>query len=634
MGVTNLDGAQFETHVKHAAEFAIDAVATASTVLIDEDAPERGGVQIRVGFHSGPVVSNVIGSLNPRYGLFGDTVNTASRFETNSESNKILCSHASAELLKAQAPSLPVKLRGKIKVKGKGIMMAYWIGNTHRYTPGLVPIPDCSESDEQSEITMEQSNIHHCSDFDLSSVGTRETEELISLAASDRSPNAQTAKSEVARQHHQLQRASDALISSLKEVVASRPENTIQTSPEDIKRIEDKLIGRGSVLKEIVDSIPIIPTSKPHHLDPHDVVLGKAVEQQLHQFVKKVSATYQKNGFHGLPHAMHVSSSAKAMLSRITSDDHHPCDDNPNSAACDLSYGISDDKLAQFAILFSALLHDIDHRGVPNFCLAKEDPDLANRYFGKAIAEQNSFDIGWKILMEPQFDDLRACIYASEEELLRFRQLVVNIVIATDVFDADLSKRRVDRWHRAFDPNHWSRALTSSETMTSGDDTSLKATVVLELLMQVSDIAHTMQHWNVYTSWNERLFGEMYSAYEAGRLPKDPSETWYEGELNFFDSKVIPLAKDLKACGILGDFSIEYLQLATENREHWEVEGKALVQNMIKKFNGNTSKQVRGQPILSPILGKLGAKRGIMQHLGGKSTARTVMPTGTVVPAI
>ena len=60
-------------HAKQVAEFAIDAVDAASKIVIDEDAPNKGCVSVRVGFHSGPVVSNVIGSLNPRYGLFGDT---------------------------------------------------------------------------------------------------------------------------------------------------------------------------------------------------------------------------------------------------------------------------------------------------------------------------------------------------------------------------------------------------------------------------------------------------------------------------------------------------------------------------------------------------------------------------------
>ena len=61
MGVTNLDGSQFDSHVKQIADFAVEAIDAASKILIDEDAPERGFVQIRVGFHSGPVVSNVIG---------------------------------------------------------------------------------------------------------------------------------------------------------------------------------------------------------------------------------------------------------------------------------------------------------------------------------------------------------------------------------------------------------------------------------------------------------------------------------------------------------------------------------------------------------------------------------------------
>jgi len=127
VGVTNLENNQIGTHAKQIAEFAIDAVAAASQVLIDEDDPSKGYVNIRVGFHSGPVVSNVIGSLNPRYGLFGDTMNTAARMEGLSVKGRIHCSEAAARLLKEQAPDLLIRRRGKLAVKGKGNMITYWV---------------------------------------------------------------------------------------------------------------------------------------------------------------------------------------------------------------------------------------------------------------------------------------------------------------------------------------------------------------------------------------------------------------------------------------------------------------------------------------------------------------------------
>ena len=68
-----VEGDQEDSHAKRIAEFAVDMVHEASQILVDDEDPGKGYINIRVGFHSGPVVSNVIGSLNPRYGLFGDT---------------------------------------------------------------------------------------------------------------------------------------------------------------------------------------------------------------------------------------------------------------------------------------------------------------------------------------------------------------------------------------------------------------------------------------------------------------------------------------------------------------------------------------------------------------------------------
>lgn len=58
--------------------------------------------EIRVGIHTGPVIAGIVGIKKFQYDIWGDTVNTASRMETNAEPGKVNISEATYELVKKQ----------------------------------------------------------------------------------------------------------------------------------------------------------------------------------------------------------------------------------------------------------------------------------------------------------------------------------------------------------------------------------------------------------------------------------------------------------------------------------------------------------------------------------------------------
>jgi len=80
--------------------------------------------QLRIGIHTGPVVAGVIGTKKFSYDLWGDTVNVASRMESQGVAGRIQVTPATKERLKDK---YCFKRRGVILVKGKGEMITYWL---------------------------------------------------------------------------------------------------------------------------------------------------------------------------------------------------------------------------------------------------------------------------------------------------------------------------------------------------------------------------------------------------------------------------------------------------------------------------------------------------------------------------
>lgn len=102
-----------DDHAERIAHFSIDMIEAARrfSESVGED------YNLRIGFHSGPAVAGVIGTEKPFYDVWGDTVNTASRLESQGKTDCIQVTRVTKDLLEDK---FTFRKRGMVEMKGKG----------------------------------------------------------------------------------------------------------------------------------------------------------------------------------------------------------------------------------------------------------------------------------------------------------------------------------------------------------------------------------------------------------------------------------------------------------------------------------------------------------------------------------
>ena len=288
------------------------------------------------------------------------------------------------ELVKMRRKKWLQPREGTIAVTGKGDMQTYWLETKEESIQKAKKVKPSkyNKNGSSTVATMETAPLPERSEHDNRASGYRSDDEG-DLFDDDVSDSDELNPSTLTKTERLVEWNVKILSQLLQQILAARRDDAAvdDSSVIDISKVEEEINKANSTVLEEFKEIIMLPSVTTEELQARkrssrSVELSASVISQLRDLLTLIAGMYHQNDFHNFEHASHVTASVRKLLTRIVNADRataasttkNALDRQSNAELVDLtgnSYGITSDPLTQFAVVFSAVIHDADHPGVP-----------------------------------------------------------------------------------------------------------------------------------------------------------------------------------------------------------------------------------------------------------------------------